>query len=150
MYVWADGVHFNVRLEDEQLAALVVVGARPDGTKEVVALEDGCRESTESWLALLRDLKKRGMSAPVVAVGDGALGSGRRSARCSRDPGRALLGAYHRQRARQAATELSAEDEGCAARDDERSDEDRVPEAGGGVRDRVDGTACSHPLCQRE
>jgi transposase-like protein len=63
-----------VRLEDERLAALVVIGARPDGTKEVVALEDGYRESTESWLALLRDLKERGMRAPVVAVGDGALG----------------------------------------------------------------------------
>jgi putative transposase len=74
VYVWADGVHFNVRLEDERLAALVVIGARPDGTKEVVALEDGYRESTESWLALLRDLKERGMRAPVVAVGDGALG----------------------------------------------------------------------------
>lgn len=74
LYVWADGVHFNVRLEDERLAALVVIGARPDGTKEVVALEDGYRESTESWLALLRDLKGRGMRAPVVAVGDGALG----------------------------------------------------------------------------
>ena len=74
MYVWADGVHFNVRLEDERLAALVVIGARPDGTKEVVALEDGYRESTESWLAMLRDLKERGMRDPVVAVGDGALG----------------------------------------------------------------------------
>jgi len=74
VYIWADGVHFNVRLEDERLAALVVIGARQDGTKEVVALEDGYRESTESWLALLRDLKERGMRAPVVAVGDGALG----------------------------------------------------------------------------
>jgi len=74
VYVWADGVHFNVRLEDERLAALVIIGARPDGTKEVIALEDGYRESTESWLALLRDLKARGMPAPVVAVGDGALG----------------------------------------------------------------------------
>jgi hypothetical protein len=68
------GVHFSVRLEDERLAALVVIGARPDGTKEVVALEDGYRESTESWLALLHDLKARGMRAPVVAVGDGAHG----------------------------------------------------------------------------
>ena len=74
VYVWADGVHFNVRLEDERLAALVIIGARPDGTKEVIALEDGYRESTESWLALLRDLKARGLRAPVVAVGDGALG----------------------------------------------------------------------------
>lgn len=74
VYVWADGVHFNVRLEDERLAALVIIGARPDGTKEVIALEDGYRESTESWAALLRDVKSRGMRAPVVAVGDGALG----------------------------------------------------------------------------
>jgi transposase-like protein len=51
-----------------------VIGARPDGTKEVIALEDGYRESTDSWLALLRDAKARGMRAPVVAVGDGALG----------------------------------------------------------------------------
>ena len=74
VYVWADGVHFNVRLEDERLAALVIVGACPDGTKEVIAIEDGYRESTESWAALLRDLKARGMRAPVVAAGDGALG----------------------------------------------------------------------------
>src|SRR5262249_45987651 len=71
---WADGGASHVGLEDEGLAALVVIGARPDGTKEVVALEDGYRESTESWLSLLRDLKARGMRAPVVAVGDGALG----------------------------------------------------------------------------
>jgi len=74
VYVWADGVHFNVRLEDERLAALVLIGARPDGTKEVIALEDGYRESTETWLSPLRDLKARGMRAPVLAVGDGALG----------------------------------------------------------------------------
>jgi transposase-like protein len=74
VYVWVDGIHFNVRLEDERLAALVVIGVRPDGTKEVIALDDGYRESAESWAALLRDLKKRGMKAPRVAVGDGALG----------------------------------------------------------------------------
>ena len=74
VYVWADGVHFNIRLEEDRLAALVIMGVRPDGTKEVVAIEDGYRESTESWLTLLRDLKARGMRAPVLAVGDGALG----------------------------------------------------------------------------
>lgn len=74
VYVWADGVHFNVRLDDDRLAALVLIGARPDGTKEVIALEDGFRESTESWATLLRDVKARGMHAPVLAVGDGALG----------------------------------------------------------------------------
>lgn len=74
VYVWVDGVHFNIRLEEERLCTLVMLGARADGTKEVIAVEDGYRESTESWLTLLRDLKRRGMCAPVVAVGDGALG----------------------------------------------------------------------------
>lgn len=74
VYVWVDGVHFNIRLEEDPLAALVVVGVRPDGTKEVVAIEDGYRESAETWLSLLRGLKARGMRAPVLAAGDGALG----------------------------------------------------------------------------
>jgi len=75
VYVWADGVYFNVRLgEDKQLACLVLVGVLPDGTKEVIALEDGYRESTESWLSLLRDIERRGMPAPKLATGDGALG----------------------------------------------------------------------------
>jgi transposase-like protein len=74
VYLWADGVHFNVRLEEERLCCLVIVGVRTDGTKELVAIEDGYRESTESWADLLRDLKRRGMRAPVLAVGDGALG----------------------------------------------------------------------------
>jgi putative transposase len=74
VYIWADGVHFNVRLEEDRLCALVIVGVRTDGTKELVAIADGYRESTESWADVLRDLKRRGMSAPVLAVGDGALG----------------------------------------------------------------------------
>ena len=74
VYVWADGIHFNVRLEEQRLCALVIVGVRADGTKELVAIEDGYRESTESWADVLRDLKRRGMRAPVLAVGDGALG----------------------------------------------------------------------------
>src|SRR5881409_1286069 len=74
IYLWADGVHFTIRLEEERLCTLVVIGVRPDGTKEVVALEDGYRESAESWRTLLRDLKRRGLRAPVLAVGDGALG----------------------------------------------------------------------------
>jgi putative transposase len=67
-------VHFNLRLEDDRLCTLVMIGARPDGEKELLAVEDGYRESAESWKALLRDLKRRGMTAPIVAVGDGALG----------------------------------------------------------------------------
>ena len=74
VYVWVDGVHFNIRLEDDRLCTLVLIGARPNGEKELLAVEDGYRESAESWKALLRELKRRGMAAPVVAVGDGALG----------------------------------------------------------------------------
>jgi putative transposase len=74
VYVWVDGVHFNIRLEDDRLCTLVMIGARPNGEKELLAVEDGYRESAESWKALLRELKRRGMAAPVVAVGDGALG----------------------------------------------------------------------------
>jgi putative transposase len=74
VYVWVDGVHFNIRLEEERLCCLVIVGVRLDGTKELVAIRDGYRESKESWADLLRDLKRRGMPAPVLATGDGALG----------------------------------------------------------------------------
>jgi putative transposase len=74
VYIWADGVYFNVRLEQDRLACLMIIGVLPDGRKEVIAIEDGYRESTESWASLLRDLKRRGMPAPVLAVGDGALG----------------------------------------------------------------------------
>jgi putative transposase len=74
VYVWADGVHVNVRLEEARLCALVIVGVRTDGTKDLVAITDGHRESTESWADLLRDLKRRGMRAPMVAAGDGAFG----------------------------------------------------------------------------
>jgi putative transposase len=75
VYVWADGVHVNVRLgEQDRICLLVLIGARPDGTKELIAVEDGYRESTDSWAAVLRDLKRRGMRAPSLAIGDGALG----------------------------------------------------------------------------
>jgi putative transposase len=74
VYCWADGVHFRVRLEQARLCCLVIVGVRADGTKELVAVCDGERESTDSWAELLRDCRRRGMRAPVVMVGDGALG----------------------------------------------------------------------------
>jgi putative transposase len=74
VYWWVDGVHFNVRLEEDRLCCLVVVGVRPDGSKELVALSDGYRESKESWATLLRSLRDRGLAGPVLAVGDGALG----------------------------------------------------------------------------
>ena len=74
VYWWVDGIHFNIRLEEDRLCTLVIVGVRPDGTKELVALADGYRESTERWAEVLRSLSDRGLAAPVLAVGDGALG----------------------------------------------------------------------------
>jgi transposase-like protein len=75
VYCFADGVHFSIRLgEQGRLCCLVIVGVRADGRKELVAVADGTRESTDDWAELLRDLRRRGMRAPVVLVGDGALG----------------------------------------------------------------------------
>ena len=74
VYLWVDGIHVNIRLEEHQLCLLVMIGVRADGRKELVALADGYRESAESWADLLRDCARRGMHAPVLAVGDGALG----------------------------------------------------------------------------
>ncbi|AOU81730.1 transposase mutator type [Streptomyces albus] len=74
VHVWADGIHLRIRLEEAKAAVLVVMGVRADGTKELIAMTDGYRESAESWAGLLRDCQRRGMRAPVLAVGDGALG----------------------------------------------------------------------------
>ena len=74
VYVWVDGIHLKVRLETDKVCLLVMIGVRADGTKELIALADGFRESSESWADLLRDCRRRGMRAPVLAVGDGALG----------------------------------------------------------------------------
>jgi transposase-like protein len=74
VYVWVDGIHLKVRLEQDKVCLLVIIGVRADGRKELVALADGFRESAESWADLLRDARRRGMTAPVLAVGDGALG----------------------------------------------------------------------------
>src|SRR5277367_3851449 len=74
VYVWVDGIHLKVRLEADKVCLLVMIGVRADGTKELVALADGFRESSQSWADLLRSCRRRGMAAPVLAVGDGALG----------------------------------------------------------------------------
>ncbi len=74
VYLWADGIHLGVRLDEEKLCLLVMIGVRVDGTKELIALAEGYRESTGSWADLLRDCARRGMRAPALAVGDGALG----------------------------------------------------------------------------
>jgi putative transposase len=69
-----DGIHLKVRLEQDKVCLLVMIGVRSDGSKELVALSDGFHESSESLADLLRDCKRRGMRAPVLAVGDGVLG----------------------------------------------------------------------------
>jgi transposase-like protein len=74
VYCWADGIHVSIRLGEDKLCLLVLIGVRADGSKELITLADGYRESGESWADLLRDAKRRGMRAPVLAVGDGALG----------------------------------------------------------------------------
>lgn len=75
VYVWADGIYFNVRLEDDRTCILVLIGATPDGQKELIAVVDGYRESEQSWLSLLLDLKQRGLVVePKLAIGDGSLG----------------------------------------------------------------------------
>jgi transposase-like protein len=74
VYLCADGVHVNIRLEEHKLCLLVMIGVRADGREELAALADGYRESTESWADLLRNCARRAMRAPVPAVADGALG----------------------------------------------------------------------------
>ena len=75
VYLWADGIYFNIRLTDDRPCVLVLMGALEDGTKELIAMVDGERESEQSWLALLIDAKGRGLvEAPKLATGDGALG----------------------------------------------------------------------------
>jgi putative transposase len=74
VYMWVDGIHLKVRLTQDKVCLLVMIGVRTDGRKELIALADGHRESTESWADLLRSCRRRGMAAPVLAVGDGALG----------------------------------------------------------------------------
>jgi putative transposase len=75
VYLWADGIHFNVRMDEAHQCGLVVIGATADGKKELLAIQDGYRESEQSWQELLLDLKHRGLAVdPKLAVGDGALG----------------------------------------------------------------------------
>ena len=75
VYVWADGVHFNIRLEEDRQCILVLMGATADGKKELIAVVDGFRESEQSWKGLLLDVKARGLVIdPKLAIGDGALG----------------------------------------------------------------------------
>jgi putative transposase len=75
VYFWVDGIHFNIRLEEDRQCILVVIGATSEGRKELIAMADGYRESEQSWISLLLDLKDRGLEIdPLLATGDGALG----------------------------------------------------------------------------
>ena len=75
VYLWADGIYFQVRLEADRPCVLVLIGATRDGRKELLAIEDGRRESKLSWHSVLTDLKRRGLKeAPAMAIGDGGLG----------------------------------------------------------------------------
>ena len=100
VYVWADSVYLQARLEDEAQCILVIIGATPEGKKELLGFVDGARESAHDWRALLLDLKRRGLSmAPKVAVADGALAD---LADEPDQPG-AVLGGLHRLGARDVA-----------------------------------------------
>ncbi len=74
VYIWADGIYFNVRSDDARHCILVIIGVTEGGHKEFLAIEDGYRESEESWTEVLLDLKARGFKSPKLAIGDGALG----------------------------------------------------------------------------
>ncbi len=75
VYLWADGIHFNIRLEEDRQCILVLMGATAEGKKELIAVADGHRESEQSWIALLLDCKQRGLTVdPKLATADGALG----------------------------------------------------------------------------
>jgi len=75
VYVWADGIHFNIRLEEDRQCILVLMGATAEGTKELIAIADGFRESEQCWKELLLEVRNRGLAIdPKLAIGDGALG----------------------------------------------------------------------------
>ena len=142
VYLWADGIHVNIRLEEHKLCLLVLIGVRADGRKELVALADGYRESTESWADLLRDAARRGVRAPVLAVGDGAPGFwGALREVFPPDQGAALLVPQDRQRARCTAEVGASGGEEGAGRDLERRGQDPRPRRSevvqGGVRGEV-------------
>ena len=124
VYVWADGVYLQARMEDQAECMLVLIGATPEGRKELVGFQVGVRESAQSWRELLVEVKRRGLTiAPEIAVGDGALGFWK--ALDEIFPGTrasALLGAQDRQRAQQGAEVRAAGDEGGPARDLSRAD----------------------------
>ena len=123
VYFWVDGIHVQVRLEDAAQCLLVIIGATPEGKKELVGLIAGVRESAQSWRELLLDLKRRGLAtAPELVVADGALGFWQ--AVVAQDARPALLGAQNRERPEQAAQEPALESRAGAAGDLDGRDQD--------------------------
>ena len=111
VYVWVGGIHLKVRLQQGKVCLLVMIGVRADGRKELVALADGFRESSESWADLLRSARRRGMAAPVLAVGDGGARGDPRHPRAT------LLVPPNRERAQRPAPLRAPGGEGGAGRD---------------------------------
>src|SRR3954471_10525138 len=106
VYFWVDGIHLEARLEDQAQCILVIIGATPEGKKELVGFTDGMRESASSWRDLLLDLKRRGLAAaPELAVLMVHLASRKRLARSGRRHANRLLGAQDGERPEQAAEE---------------------------------------------
>ena len=114
VYFWADGIHLEARLEEQAQCILVIIGATPEGKKELVGFTDGLRESSESWRDLLLDLRRRGLTAgPELAVAGGARA--------------AMLGAQDREHPKQAAQEPSLKSQAGVAGDLDGRDESRCP-----------------------
>ena len=113
IYFWVDGIHVQARLQDTAQCLLIIIGATPEGRKELVGLTDGVRASAQSWRELLLDLKRRGLSiGPELAVADGALGFWQAVEEVWRP---ALLGAQNRQRPQQTAEQSATESQAGAA-----------------------------------
>ena len=111
-------MHFNIRLEEGRQCILVLMGATPEGKKELIAMADGYRESEQTWKELLLDVKARGLQIePKLAVGDGALGFWKAMRQVWDPTGAAVLGAQDGQRAGQAAQGGAAEGQGGSPRD---------------------------------
>jgi hypothetical protein len=127
VYVWVDRIHLKVRLDADKVCLLVMIGVRADGRKELIALADGFRESNESWADLLRDCKRRGMAAPMLAVRDV----------CPETAEQRVLVAQVRQRPGRAAELGTARGQAGACRDLLRRGQDPRRGGGEGVRGRV-------------
>ena len=127
LYVWADGVYLQARMEDHAECMLVLIGATPEGRKELVGFQVGIRESAQSWRELLVDLKARGLAvAPEIAVGDGALGFWKALDEVwptARPP--AVLASQDSQHPQQGAEIRPARDESRSARGPRRADTGR-------------------------